>query len=420
MKPAPYPDNEAERLQALEQYKVLDTDPEQGFDAIVRLVAYICDVPIALVSLVDDDRQWFKAKVGLDTVETSRDLAFCAYAIHQDAPFIVEDASRDERFDRNPLVTGDPGIRFYAGAPLRTPSGFRIGTLCAIDTQPRKLSGDQIDALRTLAGHVVDLFELRLKYAEALTMNEELVQQQEKIIALSEQRKRFMANLNHEMRTPLNAIMGFSNMLRQRVQGLPVPEYVQDGLSLIQLSSKHLFNLISDVLDLSKMEAGKMDVVALPFNPNTLLSEILLINTEQAMENKIALHLHVDDSVPSSLMGDERKISQVLLNVISNAIKYTPEEKTVNISAEYTSGWLDVVVKDEGIGIDKEHLDRIFDEFEQIPNTLSGRSKGTGLGLSIVKKLVSVLGGQVNVKSELEQGTVFSLRFPLPVAAENT
>ena len=144
MTAAPLPDNEQARLQALKDYEVLDTGAEASFDSIVTLASQLCQAPIALVSLVDTERQWFKAREGLGAQETHRDLAFCAHAIHQPTPLIVENALEDPRFKDNPLVLGEPNIRFYAGAPLITPEGFALGTLCVIDTKPRTLTEHQI------------------------------------------------------------------------------------------------------------------------------------------------------------------------------------------------------------------------------------------------------------------------------------
>jgi putative two-component system response regulator len=152
---------EALRLHALRGYGILDTAPEKGFDDITRLAAQICDAPIALVSLVEAGRQWFKSRVGLEVCDTSREVSFCAHALHQDDLFIVPDALLDPRFAGNPLVTGDPHIRFYAGAPLITPEGQTLGTLCVIDRIPRALSPSQQQALQSLGRMVVALLELR-------------------------------------------------------------------------------------------------------------------------------------------------------------------------------------------------------------------------------------------------------------------
>lgn len=158
---APVPENEAARLEALHDYRVLDTAPERAFDDITKLVSFICQTPVALVSLVDRERQWFKSKVGLQATETPRDHAFCAHALAEGKLLVVEDATADERFASNPLVTGEPYVRFYAGAPLLTPDGHALGTLCVIDHEPRTLSPEQVSALEALARVVVDQLELR-------------------------------------------------------------------------------------------------------------------------------------------------------------------------------------------------------------------------------------------------------------------
>jgi signal transduction histidine kinase len=412
---APDPENEDIRLKALHDYEVLDTEPEASFDSIVELASQICNVPIVLVSLVDSDRQWFKAKVGLDAEETSRDLAFCAHAIHQDIPLIVGDALKDKRFHDNPLVAGGPKIRFYAGAPLQNPSGQRLGTLCAIDTVPRQLSEQQIKALQTLSNHVVDLLELRQKHRETVRLNQALVRGHDELLKMSDHNRRFLANLNHEMRTPLNALIGFSTRLLKRLEGLDLPGYVTEGLDAIQLASRNLNHLINNVLDLSKIDANKMHCELSPFSAEKLFREVMVINQERAIDNKITLDLQLQPSVPDCLLGDKTKITQVLMNVVSNAIKYTPEEKSVQVQVDYVDGNLIVRVSDEGIGIAEENLQKIFDEFEQIPNKLSNRSKGTGLGLSIVARLMGLLGGSINVTSQVGKGTQFILTFPLSI-----
>jgi hypothetical protein len=178
---APIQQNEQKRLKVLWQYEVLDTVPEEVFDDLTELAARICEAPIALISLVDENRQWFKSKVGIDVSETAREISFCAYAITQPDLFIVPDATLDKRFAKNPFVKSEPKIRFYAGAPLVTPDGYALGTLCVIDKVPRELRPEQQQALRILAHHVVSQLELRRRSRELGSARDETARLKEEL-----------------------------------------------------------------------------------------------------------------------------------------------------------------------------------------------------------------------------------------------
>jgi GAF domain-containing protein len=178
------PANEEARIAALDKYAILDTDPEQSFDDLTLLASFVCKTPIALISLVDEDRQWFKSRIGIEASETSRDIAFCSSAILQPDVFVVPDALADDRFRDNPLVVSDPNIRFYAGAPLINEEGFALGTLCVVDRAPRELAPDQREALKALSRLVLAQLEFRrnlILLKEALTdrTKEEHERQQE-------------------------------------------------------------------------------------------------------------------------------------------------------------------------------------------------------------------------------------------------
>lgn len=189
---APKPHNEPQRLDTLRGYRILDTKREESFDDLTRIASQICGTPMALVSLVDEHRQWFKSAVGLDAPETARELAFCAHAILQDKVFEVPDAQRDIRFHDNDLVTGAPHLRFYAGAPLQTPDGHALGTLCVLDQKPRTLNEDQKTALEALARQAMAQMELRKSLQEAERTGR--------------YRSRLMAVMGHDLKQPVNVI----------------------------------------------------------------------------------------------------------------------------------------------------------------------------------------------------------------------
>lgn len=174
MIPPTLTEHESERLAALKQYKILDTEAEQIFDDLTQLASVICDTPIALISLIDENRQWFKSKVGVDAIETPREISFCGHAIHQNELFEISDALADSRFFDNPLVTGEPKIRFYAGMPLTTPAGQNLGTICVIDQKPKQLNQAQRTSLKRLARQVVSHIERRIYFDQVFQLNEEL------------------------------------------------------------------------------------------------------------------------------------------------------------------------------------------------------------------------------------------------------
>ncbi len=405
---APCAADEQGRLDALRHYGILDTAAEADFDAITTLLSAICETPIALISLVDTDRQWFKSKVGLGAAETHRDLAFCAHAILQRDILMVPDATKDQRFADNPLVLEDPRIRFYAGAPLVTPDDHAIGTLCAIDTRPRQLNANQILALKTLSAHVVNLLELRLKLEETRRLNQALAE-------VTAERNQLFANINHEMRTPLNAIVGFTTRLQKRISKDTVPQYLTEGLSMIANAAESLGDLVDDVLDISKIDAGKMQIQLEDVDPADLVGHVIDTLSIRSEERGIRIQPHITAPLPT-LRGDARKITQVLLNLLSNAVKFTPPGKQVHVFCEYENGQLILTVQDEGVGIPQADLKRIYLPFVQSTNQHQTDVKGTGLGLSIVKAFVDLMGGGIHVSSKLDVGTTFKVMLPLSAA----
>lgn len=236
---APIPGNEPERLAALQRYHILDTTPEEAFDELVQLASTICGAPIALISLVDTSRQWFKARVGLDPSETTRSISFCAHAIDCEDLFVVADALADPRFATNPLVLGEPHIRFYAGAPLTSAEGLHLGTLCVIDRRPRVLDGTQRYVLLALARQVMFHLELRRQIIER-----DITDARE----VDRLKKDFVATIGHELRTPLTSIRGSVGLLAAGLMGELTPE-AKKMVAVAERNSIRLMTLINDILD---------------------------------------------------------------------------------------------------------------------------------------------------------------------------
>lgn len=656
------PSNERDRLEKLRSYEILDTAGEQEFDDLTMIASEICGTPISLISLVDQERQWFKSKVGLNATETPRNISFCGHAINEpNTIFEINDAHKDERFHDSPLVTGNPKIRFYAGVPLVTDEGEALGTLCVIDQKPKVLNDSQRRTLEALSRQVlsqlelkkrnleltkllkegqklktqfkllslvasksenlviitdekyriiyandsfidisgysltkikrktpVDLFlgenanpihaqrlkqklqeqepfsvelpcktktgEIRwISYHVSLIYNEEkeienyiavglditneyiqrstlqnlslvaskthnavvitnekgeveyvneafisltgysfeevagkkpgsmlqgpdtkeehkeamrrgiasrkpftqeilnytkngeaywlscsispvlnhkgellkfiaieqdvtidkknkelLIQAKEEAIMGEKVKDQFLSNMSHEIRTPMNGIIGITNIL------LNESDLSTKNLELVQHvngAANHLLTIINDILDLSKINAEKLTFEQINFDLHKIFEAMHYSLGLKAEEKGIDFVSDIDPKVPVIVSGDPVRFNQILLNLASNAIKFT-ERGTVSIKVNLLETnakgpRLLFKVQDTGIGIAREHIGKVFNQFNQSNITITRKFGGTGLGLSISKKLIEMHDGKVTVESELGKGTTF-------------
>ncbi|EAW28747.1 histidine kinase response regulator hybrid protein [Alteromonadales bacterium TW-7] len=414
MQKARIPADEQSRLKALYEYEILDTEAEKVFDDLTQLASDICDTPISLISLVDPQRQWFKSKYGIDASETERDIAFCSHAILQDQVFEIQNALLDERFHDNPLVTNDPNIRFYAGAPLITPQGSTIGTLCVISDKPKKLTKKQISALTILGKEVIAQLELRLKNRELTKTlelqnqhNQELEKLKAEADAANDLKGRFLANMSHELRTPLHGILNLAEF------GLSDSNNNEkdEALKSILNSATILSNIVNDILDFSKIEAGKLDIEHIDFKLSEVINSVIEPLTKQALNKGIKLITSVDKKVAETLKGDPLRISQILNNLCSNAIKFTQAgqvELIVTVeSHSLNTQNIAFKVIDTGIGISQAAQVNLFKEFQQADSSTSRKYGGTGLGLSICTKLSKLMNGKISFTSKEGEGSVF-------------
>lgn len=385
MPKAPLPQNEAERLSAVKRYDILDSEAEGVFDEITAVAADFFDAPVSLISLLDADRQWFKSHHGTALTETPREMAICGHAILGEGVLVVGDATKDARTADNPLVTAEPNIRFYAGAPLVTTDGHRLGTLCVIDDKARpKATPHQIEVLKRLARLVTYELDLRLAHRQRLEQ---------------------LSIISHELRSPLNAILGFSDVMREEVFGpMGNPRYSAYAED-IHRSGRHLLSLVNDLLDVGKLQAGKFELHEEIVDLVEVIAEVVDRARHDAQKRSVSLMTEAPACLRIS--ADRRAMVQILTNLVGNAVKFSNAEGRVTIRLALAEDVL-IEVADQGIGVAPEDLPKIFDSFTQ-----GGHSRGgTGLGLSIVKHLAELHGGSAAVKSAQGVGTTMTIRLP--------
>jgi signal transduction histidine kinase/CheY-like chemotaxis protein len=412
---------ESNRIKALHRYQILESPPNGTFDRITSVVAKLLNVPIAIVSLVDTDRIWFKSHFGLDVQQIDRSPGLCASAIFSDHHYILNNALKDPVTLTNPLVAGEFGLRFYAAIPLKTQDNHSLGTLCVIDFEERELSNDELKIMEDLASLVMDQMELRLSARQIDDLNADLKLAKEAAESAYQAKSAFLANMSHELRTPLNAIIGFSDLMSRDANSgrAKLNDEQQDNLKIIRHSGDHLLNLINNILEISKIEAGRATYNVEATDIQGVVKDVTNMLIIRAKEKGLSLELLFSPEIPKYVKADTIKIRQILLNILVNGIKFTKEGGvmlTISVlTKDDTHCQLHFDISDTGVGIKPEELPNLFQSFSQ---TESGRmaTEGTGLGLSISRQLVRLMGGDLQVISQFGKGTSFSFDLNLEIA----
>jgi signal transduction histidine kinase len=414
------PPHEDRRLADLEALQVLDTGSEVPFDDVVLLASQICGTPIALVSLVDAERQWFKARVGLAATETPRGDAFCAHAIlAPDDVMQVHDAALDPRFRDNPLVQGEPRIRFYAGAPIVTPAGDALGTVCVIDREPRELSPAQLRALQALARQTATLLQLRAanrskdrqtaalrkEVTDALTGTGDdnaLLRKRQRLAAVGQ----LTSGIAHDFNNLLQALSGNLQLIERRAdQPDAVRRRAQDGLAAVRSAA----DLTRQLLNFSRDQVPEYRPMAAAERVGQM-RELL----RRAVGPEMQLRFRLQDTEVLTL-ADPTQLEAAILNLAINArdaqhgvgaLRIASRRESVRGDPELTDGaYLVLTLEDDGPGMAPDVAARAFEPFF----TTKGEAQGTGLGLAQVRGFALRAGGTARIASAPGQGTTVTL-----------
>jgi signal transduction histidine kinase len=390
----PMPRDEPARLDALRSYNVLDTPPEKEFDDLARLAAMVCGCPVASLTFVDAERQWYKARFGFDLLQDRRESAgFCSNAILQRSAMIVPDALADERFVNNPAVV-EFGLRFYAGVPLVNRENLVLGTLCVLDRVPRQIAPEQLDALHVLARQVLAQLELR------------------RVAIVGELRERLLSILSNDLRQPLQQILIAA---RQGVRPMGSGSPEQRSLTQIAISAERMTRGVRDALDFARTRLGN----GLPLRPRpTTLAMLCRRVVREYGLSYPGREILLEVSNDGAGMWDEDRVAQALSNLVANALRYGAPARPLRISCSGDESECVVSVHNEGNPIPPAVIPRLFAPFcRSAPREgVEPPIIGLGLGLYVVREVTAACGGSVEVDSSPESGTTFRLRLPRRVA----
>jgi len=385
------PENEEARLQDLYRTGLLDSPQEDEFDDIVKFASSLCNMPISLISLVDTNRQWFKARVGWEIPQTERGTSFCSHAILQDQLFEVPDAALDDRFYDNPLVTDLPAIRFYAGMPLVTKSGSRLGTLCVIDNTPRTLTADQKFGLKVLAANIIKITELRIK--------------NKSLHYLSETQKTVISILAHDVRNPLASIKSIIEFKQSDILD------AGDATEMIEMVSDQLDNTINMVYNVVRWGELQMKFARFNYTDFNLHELVESVFTSESLNAYAKNNTMVNNVFIETLVNsDMQAVEFVLRNLVSNANKYM-QNGFITVNMTYVDKHMVIEVTDTGVGMTSERAEKLLSSTKNDHKSTLGTNneKGSGLGLLLVREFIDRLNGKITVKSAPGKGTSFKM-----------
>ena len=386
---------EEQRLDIVDKYSLFDSEPELEYDNITFLASKLCNTPISTITLVDENRQWFKSKIGFTHNENPKNMSFCALSLSKNQDVIVvPNLMQDEAFSEIGKLNGVEKDGFYASVTLYNENKIPLGTLCVIDFESKALDKDQIKALKILGKQVEELFKLRLK-------NIELQKNFEDLSIKHEQLKKFSNTISHDLQTPINNIISLISLINE--EDVKEETIISEYLNLVVTSSEQLKEYVNKLL--TYYTSDNLIVSKRRFPLADLISEI---NQIVNANNEAEIVTDFDGNL--EIITDKTALSQILINIISNGIKYnTTDKPIIKITNNIVNFKSNISISDNGIGIDTQNFETIF----QNNKTLSKKDRygnyGTGLGLAIVMNLTQKIDFDIKVSSEIGKGSTFTL-----------
>jgi len=408
MKKPDTPKTEIQRLFELNSFNILDTPTQIEYDEITLLASTICKTPIALVSLIDEDRQWFKSHHGLEASETPRDISFCGHAINQDDLFEINNALEDERFSDNPLATGEPRVIFYAGQPLISSKGNNLGTLCVIDHESRELNQEQKEAMKVLAKHVITQMEYELSNTKLKDSLYKIKTQKEELIESSKLKTLgiMAGGIAHEINNPLGIISLYSKQMMKSIEKDKfTKEELINSCKSIENTVVRISNIIKALKNISR-DSSQDDVEEVKLSE--ILDDVLMLCHEKSKDTGITIDL-ISKIKTDTVFFSPGQLAQVLMNLVSNSVDAieNQKEKWIKLTINDVGENIKISCTDSGKSIDSDNAKNMMDPFF----TTKAPGKGTGLGLSISQKIMSRNNGSLTYDKD-SQFTKFDVLVP--------
>ncbi len=398
---------EQDRLNKLLEYQILDTPEEADFDDLVMLASNICNTPIALISLIDDKRQWFKARKGLSVRETSKEISFCQHAIQSNDLYVIENAPHHVLFASNPLVKGDPNIVFYAGMPLTTYDGFNLGTICVIDKEVRSINEQQKEALKIIAKQVIKLLELKLSIELGKGVTKKLEEVALELNDANKVKDKIFSIVAHDLRSPLRNINSILDMYKE---GDVSEKEAGDLMHSLSRKVEETADMIDNLLNWAKMQINNTEPYVEDINLLTLIESKVQKFSLNAQEKEISFEVQIAKDL--NVKCDIEMLRIILRNLISNAIKFSPVKGCIVLSASVKNNQAIVCVEDSGAGIVNDDIEKIFSKTNHISTYGTNNEKGTGIGLQLCQDLLEKNNGKIWVESEQNKGSRFYFSIP--------